>query len=56
MVTVKEFPVQSAAFLKYTVATSSKALVLTAGELKSWRANLKLVIQVGRKVLLIVKR
>jgi hypothetical protein len=47
----KGFPV----FLKGIVANSSKALVVTASEVKSWKGGKSLVIKVGRKVELIFK-
>jgi hypothetical protein len=46
----KGFPV----FLKGIVANSSKALVVTASEVKSWKGK-SLVIKIGRKVELIFK-
>jgi hypothetical protein len=51
----KGFPVRLAAFLKGIVANSSKALVVTASEVKSWKGGKSLVIKVGNKVELIFK-
>jgi hypothetical protein len=51
----KSFPVRLAEFLKGIVANSSKALVVTASEVKSWKGGKSLVIKVGNKVELIFK-
>ncbi|KAG0582360.1 hypothetical protein M758_3G051900 [Ceratodon purpureus] len=55
VVVTKSFPVKLAAFLKNIVPKSSKALVVTASEVKSLLGGKKLVIKVGRKVELSVK-
>ena len=46
----KSFPVRLAAFLQNIVPKSSKALVLTASEVTSWKGEKRLVVKVGRVV------